>query len=161
MEDHGDVRSQACVGSPGVLDKTELKRRLEAARTLRGLRQVDLAEMLIRDGFGKHDVGRLERGQLDLQRKWIDALCRHLRVPERWLTDPDLDAVLGYTEEEEPSDSEGAAAGVTDDQLRRAAELLAPELLRAARELQRDEAKGRRPSDARDRQGGGAGAAGA
>lgn len=74
-----------------MLDPEEIKRRLDAARTLRGLKQTDLAELVHADGLGKHDVGRLERGSIPLTRALRDSLCRHLRVPEAWFTDPDLD----------------------------------------------------------------------
>jgi transcriptional regulator with XRE-family HTH domain len=117
-----------------VLDSHELKRRLDAARRLRGMKQTDLAELLVAEGFGKHDVGRLERGELALQRKFIDALCRHLRVPERWFTEPDVDIIVGFTQSDQATD-------VSDDQLRRAAELMAPQLLQAARALRQAEAE--------------------
>lgn len=68
------------------LPTEELKRRIDAARTLRGLKQRELADLLQEDGLGKHDVGRLERGELILRRVHLDALMRHLRVPEWWFT---------------------------------------------------------------------------
>lgn len=70
-----------------ALPTEELKRRIDAARTLRGLKQRELADLLETDGLGKHDVGRLERGDLDLRRVHLDALMRHLDMPEWWFTD--------------------------------------------------------------------------
>lgn len=78
-----------------MLDAEELKRRLEAARVLRGLTQTQLADLLVQDGLGKHDLGRIERGSMTMQRVHRDAIARHLKVPERWLTDPDVDVVVG------------------------------------------------------------------
>lgn len=69
-----------------ALPTEELKRRIDAARTLRGLKQKELAGLLEEDGLGKHDVGRLERGELDLRRVHLDALTRHLQMPEWWFT---------------------------------------------------------------------------
>lgn len=69
-----------------ALPTEELKRRIDAARTLRGLKQRQLADLLEADGLGKHDVGRLERGELDLRRVHLDALKRHLQMPEWWFT---------------------------------------------------------------------------
>lgn len=74
-----------------LLSPDEIKRRLDAARTLRGLKQTELAELVQADGLGKHDVGRLERGAIPLTRALRDALCRHLRVPAGWFTDEDID----------------------------------------------------------------------
>lgn len=69
-----------------ALPTEELKRRIDAARTLRGLKQSELAALLEEDGLGKHDAGRLERGELDLRRVHLDALTRQLRMPEWWFT---------------------------------------------------------------------------
>lgn len=114
---------------PLALSVEELKRRIDAARTIRGLRQVDLAELLEADGHGKHDVGRLERGDLPLTRALRRSLAEHLKVPERWFTDPDLD----LTAEDPDLDltAEDADVGGTDliaeefrDQLRDILDLL-------------------------------------
>lgn len=74
-----------------ALPTEELKRRIDAARTLRGLNQKELAGLLQADGLGKHDVGRLERGELDLRRVHLDALRRHLQMPEWWFTADTVD----------------------------------------------------------------------
>jgi transcriptional regulator with XRE-family HTH domain len=78
----------------GVLEPEELRRRLDAIRTLRGLRQVDLAALVETDGHGKHDVGRLERGDVHLSPSLRRSLAHHLQVPEDWFTEPDLDRVI-------------------------------------------------------------------
>ena len=78
-----------------VLPADELQRRLDAARTLRNLKQAELAELMHADGIGKHDLGKIERGEKRLRRMHIDSITRHLRIPEFWLTDPDVDVVVG------------------------------------------------------------------
>jgi transcriptional regulator with XRE-family HTH domain len=70
-----------------VLDTAELKRRMEAARILRGFDQVDLGRLLHEEGFGKLDAGRLERGAIPLTRAHRRALAMILEVPESWFTD--------------------------------------------------------------------------
>lgn len=78
-----------------MLNKNELKRRLDAARTLRGMTQAELAARLHEDGFGKQDLGRIERGDMPLQRMRRVIIAGHLGVPEAWFTDPDLDKLVG------------------------------------------------------------------
>lgn len=78
-----------------MLEAEELTRRIKAARLLRGIEQTELAEKLTADGLGKHDLGRIERGDMTMQRVHRDAIARHLGVPERWLTDPDVDLIVG------------------------------------------------------------------
>jgi transcriptional regulator with XRE-family HTH domain len=103
-----------------VLSDEEVKRRIEAARILRGITQVELNRLLHEDGFGKGDAGRVERGELPLGKARRDALCRHLRVPDRWLISEDVDEIVGMR-----------PAQLTPDEISRAAELL-PRLLAAA-----------------------------
>lgn len=76
-----------------MLPSDELKRRLDAFRTLRGMRQTDLADRLAEDGHGKHDLGRLERGdeRMPLSASLRRSIAAHLEIPERWLTDEHLD----------------------------------------------------------------------
>lgn len=64
----------------------EIKRRLDSARQLRGVSQTDLAPFFVEIGLGKGDVGRIERGDLEIRRVHVDALTRYLRIPEWWLT---------------------------------------------------------------------------
>lgn len=83
-----------------MLDAEELARRLRAARTLRGdMEQTELGALFEADGLGKTDPGRIERGVIAMQRVHLEAFCRHLRVPEAWLTDPDVNRVVGYQRE--------------------------------------------------------------
>lgn len=85
-----------CTGTyVGVLEPQELKRRIDAARRLRGLRQIDLAELLEADGHGKTDVGRLERGELRFSPSLRRSLAYHLGVSEGWFTAVNVDDVLG------------------------------------------------------------------
>lgn len=78
------------------LPRDVLKRRIEAARLLRGISQIDLDARCHQDGLGKQEAGRLERGELPLTRVRADALIRNLRVPERWLTSEDVDGLVGW-----------------------------------------------------------------
>lgn len=73
-----------------MLDKDELKRRIDAFRTLRGLTQVDLAELYASKGHGTQELGRLERGALPLTEIRRRSLAEILDVPERWFTDETL-----------------------------------------------------------------------
>ncbi len=57
--------------------------------------QSDLADLVHEDGLGKYDVGRIERGKMTMQAIHRRSLAHHLRVPESWFTDPDLDVVVG------------------------------------------------------------------
>lgn len=74
-----------------VVDQQMLKQRIDAARALRGVTQAQLNKLFEADGLGKHDVGRLERGELPLRRIHLDALIRHLRVPEWWFTQDEIE----------------------------------------------------------------------
>lgn len=77
----------------GELTQDELKRRIEAARILRGIDQAKLDEHFDSDGLGK-SAGRLERGDVPLTRARLDSLVRHLRVTSLWFTSRDIDALL-------------------------------------------------------------------
>jgi len=74
-----------------VLEAKELKRRIDAARTLRGLTQAQLAKLFVAEGFGTQDIGRIERGGLDLTRARRRSLADLLQVPETWFTEEHLD----------------------------------------------------------------------
>lgn len=87
-----------------MLDARTIKERIDAARTLRGLTQTELGDLLHSDGLGKHDVGRIERGTMTLQAVHRHALCRHLGVPEDWFLEPDLDRLLGIISSDEIRD---------------------------------------------------------
>lgn len=77
------------------LSRAELKRRIEAARILRGISQEELDRRFAEDGLGK-SAGRLERGdkRLTLNRALLDGFIRHLRVPESWFTAEDVDELV-------------------------------------------------------------------
>jgi transcriptional regulator with XRE-family HTH domain len=64
---------------------------MDAARTLRGLTQAQLSKLFVAEGFGRYDIGRIERGVLALTRARRRALVDLLRVPDSWFTDEDLD----------------------------------------------------------------------
>lgn len=67
-----------------ALAPDEVGRRIRAARELNGLDQTDLAALLVEQGLGKTDAGRLERGDLVMQSVHRSALARALSVPEGW-----------------------------------------------------------------------------
>lgn len=97
-----------------MLDRPELTRRIKAARELRGVSQDELAERLAQEGLGKHDLGRLERGEssvvLTPVRRY--ALAHALRVPERWFTDESVDAIVAY--DGDPPSIEAHLASLTE-----------------------------------------------
>lgn len=100
-----------------MLSTDETKRRIEAARILRDLSQVELDRLGHEDGLGKQELSRLERGELPLTRVRREVLIRILRVPEHWLTEEDTDVVVGVR----PSSRDD----LSDAQLRAASDLLA------------------------------------
>lgn len=59
--------------------------------------QKQLGALLEADGLGKHDLGRIERGDLTMQKVHREALVRHLGVPERWLLNENVDEIVGLT----------------------------------------------------------------
>lgn len=98
-----------------MLSDDELRRRLIAARTLRGLTQTDLGELLKQDGLGKHDPGRIERGGLTMQRAHREAFAHHLGVPTTWFTEPDVDVIVGLAPR--PEISPGTLRGILEQAL--------------------------------------------
>jgi transcriptional regulator with XRE-family HTH domain len=78
------------------LTTEELKKRIHAARILRGLKQTELQDRLHEAGLRKLELGRIERGQLPLTRVRRQALIDALHVPERWFLSEDVDEVVGY-----------------------------------------------------------------
>lgn len=71
------------------MDADELTRRIGAGLRLRGITQVELGEMFKADGLGKEAPGRIQRGDLGMQRVHLDAFCRHLELPPSWFTAED------------------------------------------------------------------------
>jgi transcriptional regulator with XRE-family HTH domain len=127
-----------------VLSEEEAKRRIAAARLLRGLTQEELDALGAADGLGRQELSRTERGELPVTRVRREVLARLLRFPGEWFLQDSIDDLIRRPAEELPA-----------DQLRRAAELLAPQLLEAARELQRASDTAPREPGAQDRRGAG------
>lgn len=128
------------------LSRVELRRRIVAARTLRGVSQEELDALFDGDGLGK-SAGRLERGdrRLTLNRALLDGLVRHLRVPEIWFTSKDVDALVyrGGT-----ADGERLAAIQEQlGELTRRVQTLDRELLVRVREALRQNAEDDPPED--------------
>jgi transcriptional regulator with XRE-family HTH domain len=70
-----------------TLSATELQQRMVAARVLRGVSQRRLDELAAADGYGKTELSRVERGELEFRPgKHIDPLCRYLDMPRWWFT---------------------------------------------------------------------------
>lgn len=90
--------------TPDRLDAAEIKRRIEAARILRGIGQAELDRLFHEDGLGKGEAGRTERGDLPMTRVRREAFSRHLGVPERWFTAASIDEIVGLRDRE-PGDS--------------------------------------------------------
>lgn len=88
-----------------MIDADEISRRIKAARELRGINQVDLGAMFDAEGLNSSDPGRLERGDIEMRAAHRYALMRCLRVPERWFTEPDVDAIVGWEDAETVSDA--------------------------------------------------------
>jgi transcriptional regulator with XRE-family HTH domain len=107
-----------------VLSDDEAKRRIEAARILRGLTQDELDKRGSSDGLGKQELSRTERGELDLTRVRRDVLARLLELPIEWFEEESIDSLIRWP-----------AEGLAPSQVKRAAELLAPQILEAARAL--------------------------
>jgi transcriptional regulator with XRE-family HTH domain len=108
-----------------VLSEDEAKRRIAAARILRGLTQEELDTLGAVDGLGRQELSRTERGELPVTRVRREVLARLLNLPVEWFLQDSIDDLVRWPTE-----------GLPPDQIRRAAELLAPQLLEAARALQ-------------------------
>lgn len=132
--------------TPVEMTPAERKRRIEAARILRGISQQELNRLVAADGLDKLAAGRVERGEIPLTPALRHSICRHLRVPEAWLREADVDVLVGYQQE--------PRGALTDDEIRRAAQLLGPQLLAAARELQLASEPAPQAPAAQDRQAG-------
>jgi transcriptional regulator with XRE-family HTH domain len=108
-----------------VLSEDEAKRRIAAARLLRGLTQEELDGMGAADGLGRQELSRTERGELPVTRVRREVLARLLNFPVEWFMQDSIEDLIRWPAEE-----------LAPDQVKRAAELLAPQLLEAARALQ-------------------------
>lgn len=77
-----------------ALSKDEIRRRIVAARTLRGMEQTELASLMADDGLGKHDLGKIERGGMTMQATHRRSIAHHLRMSERWFMEDNIDGLL-------------------------------------------------------------------
>lgn len=86
------------------LSSDELGRRIRAARILRNLEQRDLDDLFEQDGVGR-SAGFLERGspRAPLNRARLDCLVRHLRVPEAWFVERDIDEIIWGSQDHQTS----------------------------------------------------------
>jgi hypothetical protein len=78
--------------------------------------QGDLGKLFKEDGLHKHDPGRIVRGTKEMQKAHMDAFKRHLRMPDAWWEEADLDALLGVATPR-PGDGEDEGPRL-DEQLR-------------------------------------------
>lgn len=94
------------------LPQEEIKRRISAARIIRGMSQAEFDARGAADGFGKGEMSRVERGELQFREgKHLDAMRRYLDVPAWWFT---ADTITM------PDESAAhARAGAADDQMDR------------------------------------------
>jgi transcriptional regulator with XRE-family HTH domain len=127
-----------------VLPEDESKRRIAAARMLRGVTQKQLAKMGSDYGLGKQELGRAERGELPVGLAKADALSRLLRFPPEWFLAENIDDLIRWPVEGEA-------------QLKRAAEILAPQLLAAVQALPTSSGTALRAPAEPDRPAGGTG----
>lgn len=81
----------------GMLTAKELKKRIHAARILRGVHQKDLQKSLAADGLGKQELGRIERGDLTLTKVRREVLSKALSVPEQWFLNESVDEIVGFS----------------------------------------------------------------
>jgi hypothetical protein len=79
------------------LDPAQISLRIKTARDLRGVSQVRLGELFEEDGLNRSDPGRIERmdPKVPFRRAHLDAVCRHLRMPERWFVEENVDVIVG------------------------------------------------------------------
>lgn len=79
------------------MDAGEAKRRIEAARILRGITQEEMSRRGAADyGLGAQELGRTERGGLEFTEARKLVLCKVLGVPDTWFSAP-VDELLNGT----------------------------------------------------------------
>jgi transcriptional regulator with XRE-family HTH domain len=71
-----------------LLNPDELRRRIRAARELKGLSQDEMNAAGAAMGLPGYLLGALERGQKTIEPFHLDPLCRVLEVPISWFTEP-------------------------------------------------------------------------
>lgn len=95
--------------------RKEISRRVKAARELRCISQDALGRAAQADGLKRYDLAQIERGEREMQRIHREALIRHLKIPERWITAETVDEAIGYRDpDEERRTIENAAAEVRE-----------------------------------------------
>lgn len=90
-----------------MLTNDEAKRRIAAARLLRGLGQDELDELGAKDGLGRQELSRTERGELPITKVRRETLARLLAMPAEWFSTDSIDALIRRPSE--GPDSEGLA----------------------------------------------------
>ncbi len=78
-----------------MLAQDELRRRLVAARVLRGLSQEEISEAGATLGLGKHELARAERGNIKLTHSRLTSAAEILGLPAQWFTAATVDHLLG------------------------------------------------------------------
>jgi transcriptional regulator with XRE-family HTH domain len=78
------------------VNQPDLRRRLRAARALRGLNIAQLVEKIPAEAhIGERTYRKLEGGESDLTPPLLRELAVHLGVPYSWFTVPDLASAIG------------------------------------------------------------------
>lgn len=77
-------------------EQEELRRRLRAARVLRDLTVVQLADLIPASArLGERTLRKLENGETQLTPPILRELAARLQLPYTWFTAPDLAAAIG------------------------------------------------------------------
>ncbi|MDQ3223479.1 MAG: hypothetical protein M3Q75_08445 [Gemmatimonadota bacterium] len=76
------------------MEKSELKRRVAAARILHGETQAEMNERGRIYGIGSTILGQVERGSKKADEEHLVALERFYAMPARWFREPDLQKIL-------------------------------------------------------------------
>jgi hypothetical protein len=139
------------------VDSGEIKRRIEAARILRSITQGEMDRRAHEDyGLDRQELSRTERGALPLTPARRLVLEKVLEVPARWFSADSIDEVVGLRGQDvrvtvPPLVAKARDAGLTDEQLRAAADLLAQALQEGARAASPGEASASSSSGVPDR----------
>ncbi len=75
-------------------EQRDLQRRVVAARVLRGLSQAELTEAGVQYGHGKQELGRAERGEIELTEPRMRSIAEILELPDVWFDAPSIDDLL-------------------------------------------------------------------
>lgn len=70
------------------MDPDETRRRIVAARLLLDIDQDEMSARGHTAGLGKHELARVERGSLGIQRQHLLVLSEVLEVPLGWFSEP-------------------------------------------------------------------------